>query len=275
MAPSDSGTPEEAINKIVMSLKGPSGCGLRPKEIVDAAYSVIVKSLSQLATRSARFEALSIFLLNEGTRVRPGLAIFAALEQRIVEELPHEQELWDLRKSHILDVIEEFTTYLARTRYYWLRFRIGNDLEGFDVAAKKAHLIKWLEDEANLQGLGNRCYSSVLKEFLDQTDREIEIEKKRVKIVKEIVGADETQEDKPGQFTRKEVIYLLQEIIPLFKDADNTRKAEFITKLTGYTSTKGIADEFSNIRSFANPKLLAEWTGNLKRSGRGRKKVKK
>jgi len=78
--------------------------------------------------------------------------------------------------------------------------------------------------------------------------------------------------DATDKFTRKQAIYLLQELIPEFKTADNTRKAEFIAKLTGYTSRKNIADEFSNIRNFADPALLEEWKEKFKKSGRGRKK---
>jgi hypothetical protein len=79
--------------------------------------------------------------------------------------------------------------------------------------------------------------------------------------------------DRPNQFTRKQVIYLLQNLIPEFKTADNTKKAEFITKLTGYTSTKNIADEFSNIRRFEDPQLLVEWREKFKATGRGRRKI--
>ncbi|MBA2335152.1 MAG: hypothetical protein H0V90_09470 [Blastocatellia bacterium] len=86
-------------------------------------------------------------------------------------------------------------------------------------------------------------------------------------------NATPKEADRPNQFTRKQAIYLLQELIPEFKTADNTRKAEFITKLTGYTSTKNIADEFSNIRNFEDPQLLEEWKGKFKHSGRGRKKI--
>lgn len=85
-------------------------------------------------------------------------------------------------------------------------------------------------------------------------------------------GNTPDEADRPIKFTRKQVIYLLQELIPEFRTADNTRKAEFITKLTGYTSTKSIADEFSNIRGFADPRLLAEWKEKFKTSGRGRKR---
>jgi len=95
------------------------------------------------------------------------------------------------------------------------------------------------------------------------------------KTIRESTGIDDAQlneTDRPNQFTRKQTIYLLQELIPEFMTADNTRKAEFITLLTGYISTKNIADEFSNIRNFADPGLLEEWRSKFKSSGRGRKK---
>ncbi len=94
----------------------------------------------------------------------------------------------------------------------------------------------------------------------------------RMKSELSVAQAVPEEADRPNQFTRKQAIYLLQELIPEFKTADNTRKAEFITKLTGYISTKNIADEFSNIRNFADTKLLDEWKERLKTSGRGRKK---
>lgn len=78
--------------------------------------------------------------------------------------------------------------------------------------------------------------------------------------------------DVPKKFTRKQVMYLLQELIPDFKNAENTRKAEFIIKLTPYNGEKNISDEYSNIRNFADPTLLAHWKEKFMTSGRGRKK---
>ena len=86
------------------------------------------------------------------------------------------------------------------------------------------------------------------------------------------VAPEVIEPDVPNKFTRKQLMYLLQELIPDFKEADNTRKAEFIVLLSPYHSTKNISDEFSNIRNFADPTLLEEWKERFKSSGRGRKK---
>lgn len=120
-------------------------------------------------------------------------------------------------------------------------------------------------------------YSKVLSERYDQLKIELKREKRkrvlgRPAATQELSGGEAPPS--PSKFTRKEAIYLLQELIPEFKNAENTRKAEFISRLTGYSGTKNIADEFSNIRNFERPELLAEWRNKFKSSGRGRKKNK-
>lgn len=159
---------------------------------------------------------------------------------------------------------------LEAKRYF--ERRIVGDTKDDHIADILVEMERLLEDQTNPP-----YYLEALESVRSSAENKIERQRRRAKIREEIKMFDEPMETKPPEsvgdrFTRKQVIFLLQHLIPEFKHADNTRKAAFISKLTGWKATKSIADEFSNISNFENNQLLEEWREKLKSTGRGRKR---
>ena len=157
----------------------------------------------------------------------------------------------------------------------FFRDHYREQIKSKDLPGKMEFISERLEALGRIPlGFGQIFVMPALEYLNDELERKFE-RLKKTKERRAVLGMNDEpgEPDRPKQFTRKQAIYLLQELIPEFKTADNTRKAEFITRLTGYASTKNIADEFSNLRSFADPKLLEQWKEKFKTSGRGRKKI--
>lgn len=180
---------------------------------------------------------------------------------------------WVFRQKYNGDVLVEYLRSLPTLydRQLHLLYTLRSDFE--HDRDELSNLYRELQ-EARIKLMldGDRDLNdelNALAAFSDEVDNEIARYEGYASLVPSTAG---DEEKRPNQFTRKQVIYLLQELIPEFRTADNPRKAQFITKLTGYKSTKNIADEFSNLKSFADPELLAEWREKFKKSGRGRKK---
>jgi len=81
---------------------------------------------------------------------------------------------------------------------------------------------------------------------------------------------------KEGKLGFRQIMVLLSALIPQFKDANNTKKAEFIAAISPYDSTKQIGDEFSYLRRLEreHADLVEYWKLELKSTKRGRPRSK-
>jgi hypothetical protein len=169
---------------------------------------------------------------------------------------------------HIRELKEKAEQYFVR--------RIKRDLTGIDVSVAITGLSRCLETRDNHLYL-KAALENLRIEYEKYHERRVDTMKLEISEKSaEVIPAPDDQKGYspdylPRKFTRKEVIFLLQKLIPQFKEADNTRKAEFIYKLTGL-SIKNTADEFTHFNEIDQYGLLAEWEEKFKKSGRGRKK---
>lgn len=135
-------------------------------------------------------------------------------------------------------------------------------------------------------------YKIALEAILATLEREVELQKLRKAIHESVKTNDEPKpkdakaiyddeldkKRKPeGKLEFREIMVLLSEFIPAFGDADNTKKARFITAISPYESVKRIGDEFSYIDNFGkeHAELVKYWQKELKRTKRGRPRLNK
>jgi len=164
----------------------------------------------------------------------------------------------------------------------WLEEKIKDEIRQLSLPDKKAELTRRLDyvDDIPL-GRGGDRMEAALKSVQKSVKREMEIEIERITDAKRlnwqpgaVAEPEETtvELDAPNKFTRKEVMALLDDLMPNFKGADNVTKAAFIVKLTPYNGEKNIAQEYSYLRSRDYEDLVEIWKDKFRKSGRGRKK---
>lgn len=120
--------------------------------------------------------------------------------------------------------------------------------------------------------------SSKKKTVLDRIRRKLLAEHERT-------GGDEAatrdsrldeKRRKEGKLEFRQIMVLLSALMPQFKYADNTKKAEFIAAISPYDSTKQIGDEFSNLSRLEEEHggVVKDWKVKLKSTKRGRPRSK-
>jgi len=161
--------------------------------------------------------------------------------------------------------------------FSWFRARVKEEISSVELADRVADVEKRIYRVRNLtKEISYACYEGALFSIKSDLEAEIEIESKRIENASKLKlkneQPDDTEPDVPNKFKRKEVMALLQDLIPDFKEADHVAKAAFIVKLTPYRGEAKIAQEYSYLRRDDYLQLVEVWKDKFRKSGRGRNK---
>lgn len=277
------------------------GIGLKIRQISAAAVNIISEKLQGDRKGAAHDRvmmgevmAVAELLNKHEIAIRPGLAIWGSIKTGIREKIARKAVVHNPRiddsiqkahrpsksiniKGHSFPSVETVCEQIDMMCRRWIEVKMRSDLGNLDPVDKRREALKLLMKEKRMRSYADERIVGVLVELIDEIDGEIAILEESVEIkkalnIETVRGNEFSEADIPNKFTRKQAMALMQSLIPEFRDADNTKKAEFLTMLTPYKSKANIAQEFSYLRTEDYDEIVESWRDKLKKTGRGRPK---